>query len=143
MIESLGDRLQTAIHKIKGYGSYDMASKIYEDPSLWLSNPEVTGYISTSLCNESFFGLVDGNGYVLGFNNLPPDSIIGMGTEDIYMSRKIANNNLNNSKNRFLLPEDLIENTHKLYNEVSLKRIYEGRVITPDFVFSQDRCGYK
>ena len=120
-----------------------MASKLYEDPSWWLSNPEAKEYISTSLCNEKFFGLVEGAGYVLGFSKLPQDSIIGMGTEDIYMSRKIARNNLNNSKNRFLLADDLVENSKKLYNEVDIKRIVNSIPITPDLVFVQDKYDSK
>ena len=133
-----GEEFILLLHKIKGYGSYEMATKIYDDPSCWLSNPEAKEYISTSLCNEQFFGLVEGNGYVLGFNNLPQGSIIGMGTEDIYMSRKIARNNLNNSKNRFLLADDLVENSKKLYNEVAIKRIVNSIPIMPDLVFTQD-----
>lgn len=138
-----GEHFLSLLHKLKGYGSYEMATKLYDDISLWLANPEAKEYISTSLCNETYFGLVDGNGYVLGFNKIPNGSILGMGTEDIYMSRKIAKNNLNNSKNRFLLAEDLVENSRKLYNEVSIKRMVNGKPITPDFVFTQDNCGSK
>lgn len=138
-----GEEFIFLLHKIKGYGSYEMATKIYEDPSWWLSNPESKEYISTSLCNEKFFGLVEGTGYILGFNQLPQGSIIGMGTEDIYMSRKIARNNLNNSKNRFLLADDLVENSRKLYNEVAIKRIVNSIPITPNLVFTQDSYGSK
>jgi hypothetical protein len=138
-----GEDFILLLHKIKGYGSYEMASKIYADPSWWLSNPQAKEYISTSLCNQNFFGLVEGTGYVLGFSRLPQGSIIGMGTEDIYMSRKIARNNLNNSKNRFLLADDLVENSKKLYNEVAIKRIVNGIPITPDLVFTQDNYSSK
>ncbi len=138
-----GEQFLLLLHKIKGYGSFEMASKLYDDPSWWLLNPEAKEYISTSLCNESFFGLVEGTGYVLGFNKLPQDSIIGMGTEDIYMSRRIARNNLNNSKNRFLLAEDLVENSRKLYNEVAIKRMVNNIPITPNLVFTQDKVDSK
>lgn len=143
IIHLKGEEFILLLHKIKGYGSYEMASKIYDDPSWWLSNPETKEYISTSLCNERFFGLVEGTGYILGFNKLPKGSIIGMGTEDIYMSRKIARNNLNNSKNRFLLANDLVENSKKLYNEVAIKRIVNGIPITPNLVFTQDNYSSK
>lgn len=138
-----GEEFILLLHKIKGYGSYEMAAKIYDDPSWWLFNPEAKEYISTSLCNEKFFGLVEGTGYVLGFNKLPQGSIIGMGTEDIYMSRRIARNNLNNGKNRFLLADDLVENSRKLYNEVAIKRIVENVPITPNLVFTQDSYSSK
>lgn len=138
-----GEPFISLLHKIKGYDSYEMATKLYDDISLWLANPEAKEYISTSLCSETFFGLVEGSGYVLGFNNIQNGSILGMGTEDIYMSRKIAKNNLNNCKNRFLLAEDLLENSKKLYNEVSIKRIVDGRPITPDFIFTQDKFSPK
>ncbi len=138
-----GEEFILLLHKIKGYGSYEMASKLYDDPSWWLSNPESKEYISTSLCNEKYFGLVEGTGYILGFNKLPQGSIIGMGTEDIYMSRRIARNNLNNSKNRFLLAEDLVENSRKLYNEVAIKRIVDNIPIIPNLVFTQDNCSSK
>ena len=133
-----GESFLFLLHKIKGYGNYSLATSLYEDPSVWEKCENGSDYIATSLCNEKYIGLVDGVGYILGFTTISPELIVGMGPEDIYMSSRIAKNNMRHSKNRFMLTNDLLDNSKKPYNEVDVKRKFNNRLIIPDLVFTKD-----
>lgn len=133
-----GESFLFLLHKIKGYGNYSLATSLYEDPSVWDKCDNGSDYIATSLCNEKYIGLVDGVGYVLGFTTISPDWIVGMGPEDIYMSSRVAKNNLRHNRNRFMLTNDLLEQSKKCYNEVDVKRKVNNRLVIPDLVFTKD-----
>lgn len=138
-----GESFLFLLHKIKGYGNYSLANELYTNPSVWTSAECGADYIATSLCYEKYFGLVDGIGYTLGFTSVTPDLIIGMGPEDIYMSSRVAHNNIRHNKNRFMLTNDLLEASSKLYNEVDVKRRKGKRLIIPDLVFAKDNYNTK
>ena len=88
-------------------------------------------------------GIVEGYGYVLGFYNISKDDILQMGPSDIFTDRKIVKNNLNNTKARYMDPDDLIDNTKEMYNEVVLRRYKNDLALLPDYVLSKDNITKK
>jgi hypothetical protein len=126
------------VHKIKGFGNQKLASELYQDPSIWTKNYDPYSYISTSAISDKHIGICDGNGYVIGFNNIKPEYILAMGPLDILTDTKMVKNGIDNLKIRYMDPDDLVNQTGELYNEVVLKRYIEEKPVMPDFVVAVD-----
>ncbi len=137
-----GEDFLFLLHKVKGYGNIDYASRLREDPSLWDKKYDPNSYVSTTLVWEDYFSLVEGSGYILGFYPSLED-IVAMGPKDIYVSSKQIRHNLNNSKAQFLLTDELKDKTLSVCNEIALIRYREKKSIKPDFVFVFDEITAK
>lgn len=138
IIKLNGEDFYMLVHKIKGFSNQGLATKLYNDPSNWTKHHDENSYISTSAINHDYMGIVEGYGYVLGFYNISKDDILQMGPSDIFTDRKIVKNNLNNTKARYMDPDDLIDNTKEMYNEVVLRRYKNDLALLPDYVLSKD-----
>ena len=133
-----GQPFNFIVHKIKGYGFMEMANKISNDPSLWGKNYIEDSYISTSLISDSFLGVNQGIGTILGFTNINSDDILDMGPTDIYTSISSFKSKRKNEKSRFIPSKNLIEETNMMYNEIVLRRYRNKTAIIPDFVLCFD-----
>lgn len=143
IIKLNGEDFYMLVHKIKGFSNQGLATKLYNDPSNWTKHQDENSYISTSAINHDYMGIVEGYGYVLGFYNISKDDILQMGPSDIFTDRKIVKNNLNNTKARYMDPDDLIDNTKEMYNEVVLRRYKNDLALLPDYVLSKDNITKK
>lgn len=137
-IKLTGEEFYMLVHKIKGFGNQKLASELYQDPSIWTKNYDPYSYISTSAISDKHIGICDGNGYVIGFNNIKPEYILAMGPLDILTDTKMVKNGIDNLKIRYMDPDDLVNQTGELYNEVVLKRYIEEKPVMPDFVVAVD-----
>lgn len=143
VIKLNGEDFYMLVHKIKGFSNQGLATKLYNDPSNWTKYQDENSYISTSAISHDYMGMVEGYGYVLGFNKITKDDILQMGPSDIFTDRKIVKNDLNNTKARYMDPDDLIDNTKEMYNEVVLRRYNNGNALLPDYVLSKDNISKK
>ena len=137
-IKLTGEEFYMLVHKIKGFGNQKLASELYHDPSVWTKNYDPYSYISTSAISDKHIGICDGSGYVIGFNNIKPEYILAMGPLDILTDTKMVKNDIDNLKIRYMDPDDLVNQTGELYNEVVLKRYIEEKPVMPDFVVAVD-----
>lgn len=126
------------IHSIHGYANRNQAGLLANNPALWYSNPRQDSYISTSYISHNFMGMNNSLSYVLGFNNIEEDDILYAGSGDIYSSTKQVRNNLRNGKSSCMLADDLSMNPKMIYNEVTLRRVRNGKILSPDFILSLD-----
>lgn len=143
VIKLSGEEFYMLVHKIKGFGNQKLAGELYNDPSIWTKNYDPYSYISTSAISDKHLGICDGNGYVLGFKNIKPEYILAMGPLDILTDTKMVKNDIDNLKTRYMEPEDLIDKTKELYNEVVLKRYIGKEALMPDFVLTVDGVNNK
>lgn len=126
------------VHCIKGYADRKKASLLSMNPAYWYDCSKEDSYISTSYISNDFMGMNSSISYILGFNNISEDDILYFGLGDIYSSRKQVRNNLRNGKSSCVLAEDLRMNSKMIYNEVTLRRMKNGTVLSPDFILSLD-----
>lgn len=143
IIKLKGENFSCLVHKIKGFGDTRIATELYRDPSTWTKYKDNESYISTSAINNNFSGIVDGDGYILGFDNINYKDILAMGPKDILTDKFMANNDYDNLLTRYSSLDTLINNTDTMYNEVVLKRYNESTSIMPDFVFTKDKITSK
>ena len=139
IVKLSGQPFMFLLHKIKGYGNYSKAQEFLDNYEEWFNKQNSSLYISTSLCDNSFLGLIDGYSSILGFNNISQFDIIDMGTEDISMSSYMVESNIRSNKSRLLFPDELLKKTSKIYNEVAIKRFNEDKIKAPNFVFVRDK----
>lgn len=143
IVKLKGEDFSCLVHKIKGLGDARIATELYRDPSTWIKYNDNESYISTSAINNNFSGIVDGDGYILGFDNINYKDILAMGPKDILTDKFMANNDYDNLLTRYSSLNTLINNTDTMYNEVVLKRYNESSQIMPDFVFTKDKITSK
>ena len=143
IVKLKGEDFSCLVHKIKGFGDTRIATELYRDPSTWTKYKDNESYISTSAINNNFSGIVDGDGYILGFDNINYKDILAMGPKDILTDKFMANNDYDNLLTRYSSLDTLINNTDTMYNEVVLKRYNESTSIMPDFIFTKDKITSK
>ena len=136
-----GENFTFLVHKIAGVNRPDKASELYDNISIWEKSP--SSYISTSLINQKYMGTVNGIGTIFGFNTIKPDDILDMGLEDIFTETRLYKNNIENKYAKYLLPDDFINQSTKVFNEVVLKRKNGTGTLKPDFIVCFDKISEK
>ena len=137
-------------HRIRSNSANKMALKLLSDITEWDKNFVEDSYLSTSLIDQYFLGLIDGGNYLLGFSDILPEDIIDMGYIDIYSSIYLYRNQIKNDRSTFDLIEELKNYYPSGYSEVTLRRfrgniaIQPNRIITMDQVteFSKNAASY-
>lgn len=131
-------------HKVSGLTNQKLASKIRRDPSLWGSMYDANGYISTSYITNNHIGVVSEDGFMFGFNNLNADEILQMGPTDIFTSARMVLSKRDNDYTRYMHPDELINNSFSIYNEIVLKRYNKDKKpLLPSSVISYDYTSTK
>ncbi len=138
IVELNGQNFNLLVHRIKGHKYRDIAEKLHQNPLLWTQIYVEDSFISTSLISELFLGIDDGIGTILGFNNINPDDILDIGTQDINFSIGLFKSQRRNPKSNYLPSTELIEKTSMLYNEVAIKRYRDNKPILPNCVVCID-----
>lgn len=140
-----GQPFQLLVHGLSsnsGHSATTLANELKTEPKFW----NETDYISTiscSLISNFFCGTVQSD-IALGFENLPPNSLVGMYKGDARASWDSFAYNPKMSKREYFSPKRLIKKTveaEKGYNEVTLYRknekIAENRgKIQPDYIIA-------
>ena len=137
-------------HRIRSNSANKMALKLLNDITEWDKNFVEDSYLSTSMIDQYFLGLIEGGNYLLGFSDILPEDIIDMGYIDIYSSIYLYRNQIKNDRSTFDLIEELKNYYPSGYSEVTLRRfrgniaIQPNRIITMDQVteFSKNAASY-
>lgn len=132
------------VHKILGLWEEERANKINDDIRLWEDEYIPNEYISCSIINQYFMetacGYGRGNeGLILGFNQIKKEDILALSPRDLEIDGKSLFGHIYNLDINYMLLEDLLLNSNKGHNEVTINRFRDKSVIKPDYFLDFDK----